>query len=47
MDECNVCGGKGINWDAGECDCHGSKIDECKKCGGSGIPVGFLDCEGT
>lgn len=47
LDDCGVCGGEGVNWAAGECDCHGSKIDECKVCGGSGIPAGFLDCEGT
>jgi len=46
-DVCGKCGGNGINWEAGHCDCHGGKIDECKKCGGSGIPAGFLDCEGT
>lgn len=48
-DECGVCGGLGIRYDLGHCDCHGnvrdcmnicggkSVVDECFECGGHGI----------
>lgn len=43
-DECGVCGGRGINYRDGYCDCHLNRTDECGVCGGPGVPAGWSDC---
>lgn len=34
-DECGVCGGPGIRWDLGHCNCTGVAFDCAGVCGGS------------
>lgn len=58
VDECGVCGGPGIRWDLGECDCEQRVFDcfgvcagpdcedHCGVCGGQGVPEGSCDCWG-
>lgn len=43
-DDCNVCGGTGVDWVHHECDCDGNKLDVCGVCGGTGVPAGWVDC---
>ena len=45
LDECNICGGDGI--EEGKCDCSGNILDECNICGGDGIEEGKCDCSGN
>lgn len=59
VDECGVCGGPGIRWELGECDCEmriydckgtcggGVCEDYCGVCGGPGILPGKCDCYGN
>lgn len=44
VDTCGVCGGSGVDFARGFCDCLGNKVDECGVCGGPGVLPGWKNC---